>query len=182
VSARTYYMDDASIVVPSGYRDRTAHVLEWVLDDGDKISLIVQREPLRPAAAPDPGHGGHAHAVSPDAPDAPVSPDAPVAADDALALDRYVAAQTKVYPTQFSGFHLERSEAATSASGLEMRRKVFRRRQDQDVLYHNQVFILLGADVLGLTASAKALHRQAVDRLADEALAGLRIRGEDDRR
>jgi hypothetical protein len=169
VSVRIYYMDDATLTVPAGYRDHTTHVLEWALEGGDKIALVIQRDRLPKAGqeARSPGGHSHAHAAGEDE-------------AHAGAFARYVAGQTRGYPAQFAGFHLERDEVLDGAS-FEMRCKVFRWRHEQDVLYHNQVFLLLGPDVLVLTGSSKALHRDAVDRLVDEALAGLRARGEDDR-
>src|SRR5262249_38867503 len=154
-----------------GFRDRSAHVLEWMLEDGEKLVLVVQREPLPPDGVPaippaHPDHAGHSHGAA----------SSPQASGGGSLFDRYVAAQTKVYPSQFSGYRLERDEVATGESPFEMRRKVFRWRHEQDVLYHHQVFVLVGDDVLGLTGSAKARNRDAVDRLVVEALAGLRVR------
>jgi hypothetical protein len=168
-------MDDATIPVPEGYRDRTAHVLEWTLEDGEKLVLVVNRELLPPDGAAPPAsgdHAGHSHGAPP----------SPRTTGEGTPFDRYVAAQTKVYPSQFAGFRLERDEVATGESPFEMRRKVFRWRHEQDVLYHHQVFVLLGDNVLGLTGSAKARNRDAVDRLVGEALAGLKVRGEDEDR
>jgi hypothetical protein len=151
MSDHTYYMDDCTLAVPAGFVDRTMNALEWPLEGGDRLGLVVQRERLPPDPA------------------------------DPAALDRYVAAQVKAYPAQFAGFHLERDEAADSDSAYDLRRKTFRWRHEQGVLYHHQIFVRVGASVLVLTATAKARHREAVDRLVDEALAGLRARGEDDR-
>lgn len=148
MSARTYCMDDASLTLPGGYTDRTSNVIEWSLEGGDKVVLVVQRDWLPPAGGAD-------------------------------AFARYVAAQTRVYPSRFEGFYLERDEVAAGDAGFAMCRKVFRWRREQDVLYHHQVFVLLGAGVLVLTASAKALHRDAVDHLLEGALGGLQVRGED---
>jgi hypothetical protein len=151
VSDHTYYMDDCTIAVPAGFVDRTMNMLEWPLEGGDRIGLVVQRERLPPDVA------------------------------GAAALDRYVAAQVKAYPAQFAGFHLERDDAGDSDSVYELRRKTFRWRHEQGVLYHHQLFVLAGAAVLVITGSAKARHREAVDRIVDEALSGLRVRGEDER-
>jgi hypothetical protein len=155
VSLRTYYMDDATIAVPPGFVDRSVNVLEWPLEGGGKIMLVVQRERLPGSAGGDLPQG---------------------------ALSRYASAQTKDYPAQFAGFSLERDEVTSDGSGLEMRRMAFRWRREQEVLYHQQVFILAGADVLLVTASSNAEHREAVDRLTEDVITALRIRAEDYRR
>jgi hypothetical protein len=183
MSARTYYMDDASIALPGGFIDRSSNILEWPLAGGDKLALVVQRERLPPggvvpAAAPH-SHSHGPHGSEERAPHAVAGGDG--GASDGHAFDRYVADQTRVYPTQFSGFTLERDEAAVGGAAFEMRRKVFRWRYEQDVLYHNQVFVLLGSDVLVMTGSAKARHRDAVDEVVDGAVAALRMRGPEDR-
>ncbi len=134
-----------------GFRDRTVNALEWTLEGGDRVGLVVQREQLpRPEgeAAPRPG-----------------------------ALERFVAEQTRDYPTRFSGFHLDNEEVTAADSSFEMRRKAFRWRHEQEVLYHHQAFVLADFTVLVFTTSAKARHREAVDRLLHEVLAELRVRG-----
>lgn len=155
MTSHTYYMDDASMAVPTGFIDRTAHLLEWSVDGGGKVALVVNREELPKVTASEAPAG---------------------------AFDRYVTSQTKVYPSQFAGFHLERDEATAADSSFDMRRKVFRWRHEQDVIYHNQVFVLVGPDVLVFTASAKAADRDVVDRVLDGALASLRVRGPEEYR
>jgi hypothetical protein len=152
VSTHTYYMDDCTIVVPPGFVDQTLNALNWTIDGEERIGLVVQRETLSPADL-----------------------------SGADALDRYVARQTRGYPAQFSGFQIERDDTAGGDQGFEMRRKTFRWRHELGVLYHHQVYVRAGDAVLTLTGSAKARYREAVDRVVDEAVAGLRIRGEDDR-
>ena len=44
------------------------------------------------------------------------------------------------------------------------------------MLYQHQVFVLAGGAAIILTGAAKALHREKVDGLVDEALASLRVR------
>jgi hypothetical protein len=152
MSMRTYYMDDCTIPIPSGFQDGTVNTLEWSMEGGDRIALLVQRDRL-PRATPDDDTGTDA-------------------------LDRYVDRQTRGYPARFTGFHLERDDAAISEGGLAMRRKVFRWRHEQGVLYHHQIFVAVGDTVVVLTGSAKARHREAVDGLIGEAIGGLRIREE----
>jgi hypothetical protein len=97
------------------------------------------------------------------------------------ALNRYVAKQTKGYPAQFSGYKLEQADVASAEAGFEMRRLAFRWQKEQEVLYHNQVFVLVRGDVMVMTASAKARYREAVNHLVEHALEGLRVREEADR-
>jgi hypothetical protein len=144
-------MDDCTITVPPGFRDRTLNALEWTLDGDDRVGLVVQREQL----------------LHPDGEDAPRPG----------ALERFVADQTRDYPTRFAGFHLDNEDVAASDVGLEMRRKAFRWRHEQEVLYHHQAFVLAGFTVIVFTCSAKARHREAVDRMLHEVLAELRVRG-----
>jgi hypothetical protein len=154
VSAHLYYADDCTLTVPAGFRDRTTNLLEWKTPEGDSIALAIQREPL-PARPPE-------EALPP-----------------AAVLQQYVDEQTRTYPTQFAGFRLERDEvAAGDGGGFEMRRKAFRWKNGEDVLYHHQAFVIIGERILVLTAAAKARHRNAVDHLVEEALNDLRVRGD----
>lgn len=151
MSTRRFYMDDCTIPLPAGFRDRTVHVLEWQMEDGESIALVVQREAL------------------------PASSDGEEAPEAAFA--RFVEGEVRDYPSQFDGFHRERDETAVG-SGFEMRRIAFRWRKEREVLYHHQAFVLVGEGAVLFTGSSKALHRDAVDRLLEEALAGLRVRGD----
>jgi hypothetical protein len=149
MSLHIYLMDDCTIHVPPGFRDRTSHQLEWKTREGDTIALVIQREPPSVGAAEAP----------------------------AIDLPRYVAAQTRDYPARFAGFHLERDETRDHDSGFPMCRKAFRWRKDQDVLYHHQAFVLVGDTIVILTAAAKAAHREPVDTLLDDALQSFAARG-----
>jgi hypothetical protein len=151
VTVHTYYMDDGAISVPTGFVDRTVNALEWPLEGGDKLALVVQRHPRPRAAEGEP---------------------------PAHVLEHYVTSETRIYPAQFTGYHVEKDEASGGGSAFEMRRLAFRWLNDQEVLYHHQVFALVGEVVLVLTCAAKARHREAVDRLLDVALADLRGRGD----
>jgi len=51
MSLHAYLMDDCTIHVPSGFRDRTQHTLEWQTGEGDAIALVIQREPVPGAPA-----------------------------------------------------------------------------------------------------------------------------------
>jgi hypothetical protein len=147
-------MDDFTMEVPEGFRDRAVHLLEWRLDDGDSVALLAQREDLP--------HLG---------------PDDTTPPSDLFA--RYVAEATKDYPIQFAGFREESSEVSASGDrSLEMRRKAFRWKKDQDVLYHHQAFVLAGRKVLLLTCAGKARRREAVDEILDAALNGIRVRAD----
>jgi len=53
MSAGAYWMDDCTIQVPPGYRDRTSHTLEWKTPEGDAVALIIQRDLLPPGAPAD---------------------------------------------------------------------------------------------------------------------------------
>lgn len=154
MSAHLYYADDCTLTVPAGFRDRTTNLLEWKTPEGDSIALAIQRDPL-PA------------------------PPTEEALPPAAALEQYVADQTRSYPTQFAGFRLERDEVtAGDAGGFEMRRKAFRWKNGEDVLYHHQAFVIVGEKILVLTSAAKARHRAAVDHLVENALNDLRVRGD----
>ncbi len=151
MSARMYCMDDCTIPVPAGFRDRTVNALEWDTEDGDKIGLVIQRQPL-PSFAPTGASG--------------------------FALSAFVEAQTKDYPVQFAGFCLEREETAAADAPFEMQRKAFRWKHEQHVLYHHQAFVLIEARVVVLTGSGKARSRDAIDRLLDQVLADFQARGD----
>jgi len=142
VSLHTYCMDDCTIHVPSGFRDRTNHVLEWKTPEGDAVALVLQRD----------------------------APGEPPAGAPSIDLPRYVADQTRDYPIRFAGFHLERDEASDHGSGFPMCRKAFRWRKEQDVLYHHQAFVQVGDGFVVITAAAKAAHRESVDALLDDVL------------
>jgi hypothetical protein len=147
-----YYMDDFTIDVPEGFRDRAVHVLEWRTDDGDVLALVAQREDL-PSRGPDD------------------------ATPPSVRFTQYVNLATKDYPKQLAGYREERSEASSPGErSFEMRRKAFRWKKDQDVLYQHQAFVLAGGKVLLLTCSGKARYRQAVDEVLDGALAHVRMR------
>jgi hypothetical protein len=151
---RTYFMDDFTLELPEGFRDRSTHLLEWKTDDGDSVVLVAQREKL------------------PGVDDSDESP-------PAVLLEQYVADQIKSYPSQFAGYRQESGEAAVSEGGsLAMRRIAFRWKKEQDVLYHHQAFVLSGKHVLVLTGAGRASHRDQVDRLLKEALDHLRVRGD----
>lgn len=153
MSDYAYFTDHCTISVPQGFRDRSMNLLEWTTPEGDSIALAIQREKL-PGVEP--------------------SEVAPTEAD----LARYVAQQVKGYPAQFAAFHLERDEVATGDWRFPMHRKAFRWRKEQDVLYHHQVFMLVGEHVVVLTGASKARHRDAVDVLIEDALRSFRVRGE----
>lgn len=152
MSSQQYYTDDCTIPVPSGFRDRSTNVLEWKTPEGDSIALVIHRAEL---PLHDPAEGPTADL-----------------------LEHYVREETKQYGTKFAGLHWERDDAAHGESGFPMRRKAFRWRNDFDVLYHNQVFILTADRIIVLTAASKAKHREAVDFLMDEALTSFRVRGD----
>jgi hypothetical protein len=143
-------MDDGTFTVPAGFRDRTVNALEWRTPDGEKLALIVQREPLVPRPDEEPS----------------------------ATLERHVATQTKSYPAQFTGYHVERSEVSAPDSAFEVRRLAFRWLNEQDLLYHHQAFVRMGERVLVLTSAAKARYRDAVDSLIDGALNDLRMRAD----
>jgi hypothetical protein len=153
MSVHAFYMDDCTLSVPEGFRDRTTNVLEWKTPENDTVVLIVQREPL---PRPDPAR--------------PFTPEA--------GLAQYVTAQTKDNASRFAGFRMERDEVAAGDWGFHIHRKAFRWRKDEDVLYHHQAFVLARDRFIVLTGAAKALHRASVDVLLDDVLASFRIRGD----
>ena len=160
MSARIYYMDDCKIGVPAGFRDRTVNVLEWDTEDGEKVGLVIQREPV-----PDLGVAGASGASG-------------EAGAPAAVLSAYVAAQTQEYPAQFAGYHLERDEVAAAGVPFEIQRRAFRWKHEQHVLYHHQAFLLVGSTFIVLSGSGKARHREAIDRLLDQILADFHARGD----
>jgi hypothetical protein len=152
MSLHSYLADDCSLPVPPGFRDRTTHVLEWKTPEGDSVVLVLHREMI---------------------------PEDPLPGDpQPFDLDRFVADQVKEYPSKFAGYREERDEVASADAGFRMRRKAFRWKSENDVLYHHQVFVLTGDRVIVLTAAAKAKHRAAVDEVLSTALADFRARGE----
>lgn len=150
--SRRFQMDECSIRLPDDYRDRTVNAVEWKTPEGDRIVLMIQRDP------------------------------APAGPADALpneVLEAYVAAQTREYPKRFAGYRLERDEAASGDTrGLALVRRAFRSSKDHDTLYHHQAFILAGHVILVLTAAAQARHRERVDAVIDEALGDIHFRAD----
>ncbi len=43
---RTFHMDDAVLALPAGYLDKSVNVLEWQVENGERVVLVVQRERL----------------------------------------------------------------------------------------------------------------------------------------
>jgi hypothetical protein len=151
---RVYYMDDFTIDVPEGFRDRAVHLLEWRTDKGDPIALVAQRDDL-PSLGPDD------------------------ATPPSVLFARYVSQATKDYPIQLAGYREEHSEVSVPSEGsLEMRRVAFRWKKDQDVLYDHQAFVLAGRKVLLLTCTGKARDRDAVDLILNGALERVRVRAD----
>jgi hypothetical protein len=151
MSLEPYCMHDYMIPLPAGFRDLTVNVLEWDTADGEKIALVVQRK-----------------ALSRKTPD-----EAPAAA-----LERLVTDETKDYPTRFAGYRVEHDELGAEDGRYEMRRKAFRWRHEEQVIYHHQVFVLVGDAVVLFTGAGKARHREVVDRLLHDVVSDLRIRGD----
>ncbi len=154
MSGRLYFMDEAHLTVPEGYRDRSTNILEWETGPGTRIVLVVQRDQIDPEAIAEPR-----------------SP--------ALALADYVAGATGAYPTAFAGYKLERDEVAVGLTGgVEKRRIAYRWHQEAEVIYHHQAFILTGTAILVFTAGGKARDRERIDHLIDAAIADLRYRAD----
>lgn len=149
MSHKSYYTDEAIIPVPPGFVDRSTHVLEWTVADGERIGLLIHRQLLEPAT---------------------LEGEARVQAFDAL-----VVRETKDYPKRFGGLRWEREDDDTPDVAMPVRRRAFRFRHDESVLYQCQAFVLLGRRVVVMTAAAKAVHRDEVDRLIDEAITGLKV-------
>lgn len=40
-----FHIDEAVLEVPVGFIDRTINVLEWILEDGDRMVLVIERAP-----------------------------------------------------------------------------------------------------------------------------------------
>lgn len=152
MSTQPYCTDDCTIVLPTGFRDRSTNVLEWKTEDGESIALVIHRAEL-PMHDPEEG---------------------PTAA----LLDEYVARETREYGSKFAGMRMERDDTSHGDSGFPMRRKAFRWKGEHDVLYHNQAFVLTADRIIVFTAASKAKHRDAVDFLVDDALASFRVRGD----
>lgn len=148
MSDRTYYMDDCTITLPGGLRDRSVNVLHWELE-GEKVALVIQREAL-PSMAP----------------------------GQTISLSAYVGLQTQDLPAQLAGFRLEREEATLPGSPFEVERRAFRWQREGEVLYHHQAFVRIGDGVVVFSGSGKARLRDAVDQLIDLALVDLRVRGD----
>ncbi len=47
MSHQDYHADDCVFSVPTGYADRSVHILEWPIDRVEKVVLVVQREARR---------------------------------------------------------------------------------------------------------------------------------------
>lgn len=146
---KQFYTDEAIIPVPPGFTDRTTNVLEWTTPEGDSIALVIHRQVLTPT-----------------------DPEGEVTIAD---FDAHVAQETKDYATRFAGLRSERDDDATPDTAMPVRRKAFRFRLDEKVVYQCQAFVLLGRRVVVFTAAAKAIHRESVDRLIDEAVEGLKV-------
>jgi hypothetical protein len=138
---RPYLMDDCRLTLPDGFVDRSAHMLEWRTEEGDRLALVVQREALP---------GGSS-------------------------LDDYVASAAKGLAARFIGIHVERDETL-DLRGLPLRRRTFRHKHEQEVLYQYHAFVQAGGTVLVFTGAGKARHRDRVDYIVDAALARLEFR------
>jgi hypothetical protein len=149
VSHKSYYTDEAIIPVPPGFIDRSTHVLEWKAADGERIGLLVHRQQLEPATLE--------------------------GEERTRAFDALVTRETKDYTKRFAGLRWEREDDETPDAAMPVRRRAFRFRHDDAVLYQCQAFMLLGRRVVVMTAASKAVHRDEVDRLIDEAIAGLKV-------
>ena len=145
---RRYYTDEAILPVPPGFVDRSTNILEWTSPEGAKLALLVHRHALEPAD---------------------VLP-SPVAAFDA-----YVHRETKDYPVRLAGFRLDREDDESPDAAMPVRRRGYRFRHEEKVIYQCQAFILLGPRILVLTAASEARLRDEVDRMVDEAIAGLKV-------
>ena len=53
MSDYAYHLDECVLSLPPGFRDASVHALEWALDDGEQLSLLVQREPRGDGALSD---------------------------------------------------------------------------------------------------------------------------------
>lgn len=143
--SQKYHMDDCVIAIPAGSKDSSMNMLEWELEGGQRMSLVVQR-------------GGPLGAVTP---------------------EEFVESETKAYPTAFEGYRVEREAFEDGPwSGVVFHHKVFRWKKDADVFFNHQVFVFDGGKVILFTASARARHRDDVERLIETVLGELRFREE----
>jgi hypothetical protein len=46
MSDYTLHLDELVLEVPKGFQDRSVQVLEWPIPGGERIALVIQREPL----------------------------------------------------------------------------------------------------------------------------------------
>lgn len=44
MSAHDYHMNDCVLALPRGFADRSLNMLEWQLESGDTVALVVQRD------------------------------------------------------------------------------------------------------------------------------------------
>ena len=95
--------------------------------------------------------------------------------DQGVSLEAIVEEETREYAAKFVAYHLDRDEVEAEGP-VAVRRKVFRFKKEQDVFHNHQLFILDGAQLILVSASARAHHRGDVDQVVDECLAGLRLR------
>jgi hypothetical protein len=154
MSFHTYFMDECRLEIPFGFTDRSVHVLDWPIGDGDVVGLVVVREKLPPPAPEPPPPSEY--------------------------LRTLVTQRSRDFPSQFPGYRAEQEEAGTTAAeGLAVRRKTFRWRKEQDVIYHHHVYVLMGEQsLMTFTGVAKATHREAVDELVQQTLYSLCLRTE----
>jgi hypothetical protein len=146
---RIFHFDEGVVSLPRGFRDRSVQMLEWTVDNSSSLVLVIQRERL--------GAGG--------------------VAGSPATLDAYVASETRDYPTRFLGYRLEETEYPDPFDGAyPIARRVFRWKNERDVLYNHQVFVLSAPLVLVFTVTAKAVHRERADKLVKDALVDLRFR------
>jgi len=145
---KRYYTDEALIPVPPGFVDRSTNVLEWTTPDGERLALVIHRQVLE-------GPGSGPELIP--------------------AFDALVERETKDYAVRFAGLRKEREDDETPDVAMPVRRRAFRFRHEEKVIYQCQAFVLLGRRVLVLTGAAAARHREAVDQMVDGAVAGLKV-------
>src|SRR5690606_23367698 len=116
--------------------DRSMHALEWKAADGERIGLLLHRQLLEPDT---------------------LEGDARI-----QAFDAFVIRETKDYTKRFPGLRWERQDDETPDAAMPVRRRAFRFKHDDSVLYQCQAFMLLGHKVVVMTAAAKAIHRDEV--------------------
>lgn len=145
---KRYYTDEALIPVPPGFIDRSTNVLEWTTPDGERLALVIHRQLLEGAESE---------------------------AERIGAFDALVEQETKDYAVRFAGLRKEREDDETPDAAMPVRRRAFRFRHEDKVIYQCQAFVLLGRRVLVLTGAGGAKHREAVDRMVDDAVAGLKV-------